>query len=84
MAMQCKDICTKSVLLFLKRISPRWGTCFPNFENSVSQAMPLGTPNKLVQAKMRNLIAKGYVDGCSCGCRGDYEITEKGLNKLNQ
>jgi len=35
-------------------------------------------PQRLVQAKMNGLIRKGYLDGCSCGCRGDYEMTDKG------
>lgn len=27
---------------------------------------------------MNQLIYKGIIDGCPCGCRGDYELTDKG------
>jgi hypothetical protein len=81
---QCKDIPTLPILQFLKNLNGKWGTCFPNWTNSVQEAMPKGAPEKLVQAKMRNLILKGYVDGCYCGCRGDYELTDKGLKYLEQ
>lgn len=46
--------------------------------NSVRLAMPAGTPDKVVLAKMRRLIDRGLVDGCPCGCRGDFELTEAG------
>lgn len=46
--------------------------------NSVRNAMPVGTPGKVVLAKMKRLIDRGLVDGCPCGCRGDYELTDAG------
>lgn len=27
---------------------------------------------------MASLIRRGLVDGCGCGCRGDFMITDKG------
>ena len=30
-------------------------------------------PDKVRRAKMASLVAKGYLDGCLCGCRGDFE-----------
>lgn len=82
--MQCKDIPTKPVLLFLNQMSAPWGTWFAGFENSVSNAMAEGMPPKLVKAKMDQLIKNGLVDGCTCGCRGDYRLTDKGCEYLNQ
>ena len=29
-------------------------------------------------AKMRALIRRGLVEGCECGCRGDFVLTDKG------
>jgi hypothetical protein len=29
-------------------------------------------PDKLVLAKARKLIRRGVIDGCVCGCRGDF------------
>lgn len=31
-------------------------------------------PEKIVLAKARKLIRRGVIDGCACGCRGDFEI----------
>ncbi|WP_422930077.1 hypothetical protein [Singulisphaera sp. PoT] len=45
-------------------------------------AFPPATPEKLVRAKLAMLIRRGLVDGCPCGCRGDFEITPKGLAYL--
>lgn len=72
--------------------TPRWGTWYwtepgedpdrPDYQykpiNSVQNAMPPGVPDKLRQAKMRRLMARGLVDGCPCGCRGDYQLTDEG------
>jgi predicted transcriptional regulator len=44
--------------------------------------MPENIPNKLVINKMRQLIRRGIVTGCGCGCRGDFEITPKGEELL--
>lgn len=32
-------------------------------------------PWKVVLAKARSLIRRGLIDGCSCGCRGDFGFT---------
>jgi hypothetical protein len=45
----------------------------------VYYAFPAGTPQKRIFAKMRSLYKRGLVKGCPCGCRGDFEITDKGL-----
>lgn len=35
-------------------------------------------PDKVINAKLANLIKKGLVDGCTCGCRGDFHLTDEG------
>lgn len=35
-------------------------------------------PPKVVHAKLRKLIRRGLLDGCYCGCRGDFQLTEAG------
>lgn len=47
-------------------------------------SMPSGTPPKVALAKMRQLHKRGFVGGCDCGCRGDFEITDKGLAFLGK
>jgi hypothetical protein len=83
--MQCKDIPTRPILEFLKKSIGQWCFSFSREESerSVFWAMPEGTPWKLGHAKMKKLVKKGFVDGCTCGCRGDYEITKKGLDYIN-
>lgn len=51
-------------------------TWYEGFENSVLNAMPKGTPEKLGLAKMKSMVRKGLVDGCACGCRGDFTVAE--------
>jgi hypothetical protein len=82
--MQAKDIPEGPVLEFLAA-QTRSATLgyidrekWPDSMPTVYDAMPPGTPNKVARAKMRALIRRGLVDGCTCGCRGDYDITDKG------
>jgi hypothetical protein len=75
--MQAKDIPEKPVLEFIAS-SSIWCTWVSGYPNSVRNAMPKDTPDKVAIAKMRALIKRGLVDGCTCGCRGDYQITEQG------
>lgn len=93
--MQCKDIPDAPVLRFLEALPwegdgrfrwQRTGTWFWSDdykpENSVLNAMPPGTAEKLGLAKMRMLMRRGLVDGCPCGCRGDFALTDKGRQLL--
>ena len=92
--MQTKDIPDMPVLEFLE---PRSRVKLPTpevpgsllvhedgslFPTSVQHAMPAGLPWKLARSKMASLLKRGLVDGCTCGCRGDFELTEKGLAHL--
>lgn len=85
--MQCKDIPDKPILEFLLQRAKEgkmWCCWFDGFENSIGQAMPKDTPEKIRIAKMAKLIGRGLVSGCPCGCRGDYEITPKGTEWLSK
>jgi len=82
--MQCKDIPTEPILDFIGRAG-RFCTLFEGTEMPcVRDAMPPGTPEKVAYAKMRSLIRKGLVDGCVCGCRGDFELTARGHNAIQR
>lgn len=83
--MQIKDIDKIAVLRRISEIeaSGRCGTLFQGFDNSINTSMPEGTPGKLQYAVMRNLISKGLVDGCCCGCRGDFVLTAKGVELVS-
>ena len=81
--MQAKDIPELPILDFLVGLPlgqwAGWGCCS---RYDVRKAVPDGTPAKVFLAKMRSLIARGLVSGCACGCRGDFEITIKGRELL--
>lgn len=83
---QCKDIDDAAVLTFLAQHQGRWSTWDEGYGYmpTVRDAMPPKTPPKLQLAKMRQLMRRGLVGGCDCGCRGDFEITDAGLALINQ
>ena len=75
--MQCKDIPTQPILDWLA-VTTDWATWGDSSGMpTVQDAMPPNTPNKLQLAKMKQLIKKGLVDGCGCGCRGDFHLIIK-------
>ena len=80
--MQCKDIPDIPILIFLAQRPDEWHNWYFGDEKDVHRCMPAGIPEKLVLAKMRQLIKRGLVDGCDCGCRGDFEISQKGKEFL--
>ena len=81
--MQCKDIPDRPILEFLKRHIGQWCTHGIGYSMpTIADAMPDHTPKKLQMAKMGQLIKRGLISGCACGCRGDYEITQKGIEYL--
>jgi hypothetical protein len=86
--MQCKAIPTLPILQFLARHKGEWCYLYhatgAGFEKNVVHAMPPDTPYKLALAKMNQLLRSGLVDGCGCGCRGDWEITDKGMERVKQ
>ena len=84
--MQCKDIPDGPILQFLARCPGEWHSWYFRDGKDVRTAMPGGfsLDDRLVLAKMRGLIRRGLVAGCPCGCRGDYEITDKGLAEITE
>jgi hypothetical protein len=41
----------------------------------IQDALPY--PGKVVLAKLKSMIKRKMIDGCACGCRGDFTIVEK-------
>lgn len=38
---------------------------------SIEKRLP-AYPGKVVLAKLRSMVKRGVLDGCACGCRGDF------------
>lgn len=82
---QAKHLDTRKVLAFIvdhcKKTGHLWTTYydfereFPDFDKF---------PTKVVRAKMAYLVAKGFLDGCLCGCRGDFEPQRAAYDFLAQ
>lgn len=85
-ALQTKHLPDEPMLLFLlnsRRKGAKSCTAFPGFPDSVLDAyLPLTYPEKLVMSKADSLIRRGLMDGCACGCRGQFRLTWKGLLQL--
>ncbi len=38
-------------------------------------------PPKVVKAKLKSLVKRRVIDGCACGCRGDFNIPQDKMHK---
>ena len=87
---QAKHVETLPILRFLESLgtydgkSGVWGTWCSGWDNSVRKVVPDDVPDKVLRAKMGALIRSGLIDGCGCGCRGDYELKDKGREFIKQ
>lgn len=67
--MQAKDLPIAPIL------SSVWNRTLGIGQNiSYIAALFPSVPEKVVRAKLRQLMRRGYIDGCLCGCRGDITI----------
>lgn len=82
--MQCKDIPDELVCDVVRRTPAPWppspGTVPWRMRWDVQTALEAVTgplPEKLFLAKISKLFAKKLLNGCDCGCRGDYHLCEE-------
>lgn len=73
--MQAKDITDETMLEALAAVRgrngvPRWSSLF----DLLTVESLLTVPRKVVLAKLSSMIQRGLIDGCDCGCRGDFEV----------
>jgi hypothetical protein len=71
---QAKHLDTRKILEFIvdhcKKTGHLW-TTFYDLEDGFPDWDKY--PDKVIRAKMRSLVKQGYLNGCNCGCRGDFE-----------
>lgn len=89
--MQAKDIPELPLLRFIEEHTPAgpfigvgWHDLQPRsaYSPTIRDALPDDIPDKVILAKMKGLIRRRLVSGCDCGCRGDFQITERGREHL--
>lgn len=68
----CQEGRCEAVLHDLFFRAPHW-----SMTAVVQEALP-EFPPKVVAAKLSRLLRRGLLTGCDCGCRGDWELTDKG------
>jgi hypothetical protein len=75
---QAKDITDDTMLAAVRATQglngvPRWSSLF-----DIEAIFP-DMPAKVVRAKLASLVRRRILDGCTCGCRGDFEfVTDPG------
>lgn len=87
--MQAKDIPDALVIAIVRdlgwykratcRFRDLWWSYWWDVQLTLEHYLP-GVPAKVLEAKLRRLIARGLLTGCPCGCRGDYAPTAWGEN----
>lgn len=84
--MQAKDVGDRAVLEAVRKLSmveksygspPFWVMAW-----DLRKDLGLEGTGRLMEAKCEALIRRGLLDGCTCGCRGDYELTTAGTGFL--
>ena len=71
--MKTSDILDETFLSEVYRVNMH-GTTFNRPATVWDLEEALGLPNKLVRSKARSLIRRGRLEGCPCGCRGDFVV----------
>lgn len=68
--LQAKHVDEEKVLALIDRIQQEEGRWTLTFD--LEAAFP-DIPLKVLRAKMAALIKRKVINGCACGCRGDFE-----------
>jgi hypothetical protein len=72
--MQAKDLDDRAVLAKVREMAGPDDKWVMSWELATAFNVDL----KLMLAKARGLIDRKLLDGCPCGCRGDFELTTAG------
>lgn len=90
--MQAKDIPTLDVLQNIAKHEARWSIGVSVWLINGWTWRPHGPgpdetgeavwSEKVLRAKLSRMLRSGLVDGCCCGCRGDFVLTDKGRSRL--
>lgn len=74
---QAKDVPEDVILRVLNEEPGRWHThrrsMFMASLPEISSELA-AFPEKVLLAKLRGMLKRGVIDGCGCGCRGDWRV----------
>jgi len=74
-----RKVTKEEVLHYLAKNQGKWNMFFEiEHELGIEPRSGCG-PNKRHAVTLRKLYKSGMIGGCICGCRGDFDITDKGL-----
>lgn len=83
---QCKDVSTLTLLRFVASWTDEFSSVtlfkLDDEPRSVWQIMLPVIPMCVMKQKFENMVRKGLINGCYCGCRGDFTITPKGRQRI--
>jgi hypothetical protein len=65
---QAKDTPDAIILAAMVKVAQEHG---PAFTWDIENALPTA-PYKVVRAKLKSMKKRNIIDGCACGCRGDW------------
>lgn len=74
--MQAKDLSDAVVLEALAKVRGKHGVSRWSSLWDVQAALA-DVPPKVVLAKLRSMVKRNIIDGCCCGCRGDFELPKE-------
>jgi hypothetical protein len=67
---QAKHIADNLIYVIIEELYKKTGMTMIN-RWEIGKLLP-GYPEKIVLAKLRNMVESGKLWGCGCGCRGDF------------
>ena len=76
---------TQAILKFLAKHQGKWSTWGKGYSMPTVQEVIGEETSKEEQLEiMTGLYEEGFIGGCMCGCRGDFEITDLGLAYIGE
>jgi hypothetical protein len=79
--MKTRDIPSEPILRLLYSRRGKFFT-WHGENRDLHRAFPPLTPKNQIRSKMAALVRTGLVSVCACGCRGEFQITEVGIEAL--
>jgi hypothetical protein len=70
--MQAKDIPDEAIYSAIESIIKRRNSSIGASRWDIGEA--IGAPEKVLLAKLDKMVRRNKLNGCACGCRGDFSV----------